>query len=170
MCRLPPNAVMRFERPVRALLGGLLMVAGFEKLARDPEAVAQTVVGRYVDRPLHIAALGGAEALLGSWIVLTFRTRLAFGAATWTFSTFSLALWRHVEAGDPISCGCLGASFSPAGEGGEVAELLWSAWRTTGLAVGSALCWLASARPPKPGPPPPLPASPTVEVSHGITV
>lgn len=136
------------EPLVRAMLGSLFIFAGGEKLGLDPSFMQHTVLGRYIGQPIHAALLGCAEMILGAWIVLATHPWWAFAVAWWVLTTFSFILWRHVWADGNVACGCLGgaAPTDPLGR-----DLVWSAWRTTALAVGSGLWCLAGALRPHAG-------------------
>ncbi len=87
------------------LVALVFFVAGVQKL-RVPDPTV-TMIGRYIDSPQAVRAIGFMEIGLATWM-LSFRTpRLAGGAAALALAGFSVLIAVELQRNAPLPCGCL---------------------------------------------------------------
>lgn len=104
---MPSNRSIQLLVVTLTLIVALVFaVAGVQKL-RLPDPTA-TMIGRYVDSPQGVRAIGCMEIGMALWL-LSFRTpRLAGGAAAIALIGFSVMIAVELNRGaSALPCGCL---------------------------------------------------------------
>jgi len=114
-------------RSILAVLGVLLLVAGFFKIVSPYEArtaISAVVadvgdigfpLGQYLN--LLIAGVVATEVLLGIMLVFFIRPKLVACLTIVMLTVFTVFLWRMLQLPEVPSCGCLGRWSAPVEDG-----------------------------------------------------